>query len=204
MSEHSGVTAQQAMAMTLKEQYQRAGGQYRELNERLGELQKEINAGEWLDGSVESEVIPGQGYVLGSGLAGETKENSYYFNASRWRVGDEDLSSTLPEASRAWEARGWEVNEESFRNDSSRITTTTPEGFRFEVMVSPGEVKLSGHTPVHWGDQFALLTAIAERRDAENAAGAPWDTTDRDDQGYAYRLPGVFRPFPAWDAIAAE
>ncbi|WP_187976999.1 hypothetical protein [Mycetocola sp. JXN-3] len=198
------MTEQQALALSLKEQYQRASGQYQELNERFAELQKEIYPGEWREGGTSSEVVPDQGFARGADLEGDTRENSYYFGTNRIFLSDDDLSTVFAKIVDSWRAKGWSVTGGKRQNGVPRITATTPDGFWFEAKERPGELSLTGMSAVYWGDQYALLMAVAERRDAENAAGAPWDTTDRDEQGYAYRLPGVFRPFPAWDASAAE
>ncbi|WP_187976694.1 hypothetical protein [Mycetocola sp. JXN-3] len=202
VTDSSGITESEVKSMTLKEQYQRAGGQYQELNERVAALQKEIYPGEWREGGTDSEVVPGQGFTLGNSLKGDNRENSYYFNVFRMYITEDDLSPTFAEVARSWKAKGWEVSDGKRHSGQPRITATTPDGFWFEAKGSPGALELTGMSAVYWGDQYALVMAIAERRDAENAAGAPWDTTDRDEQGYTYRLPGVFRPFPAWDAVA--
>lgn len=197
----AGTTKREAMSMTLEEQYARAGERYTELNERFAELQREFFEDEWQDGSVSSEVVPRQGYVLGGALNGDDRENSYYFTMTRWYLTDEELKPLLRMVAESWKARGWEVGEEASPNGRIRIVATTEERYWFAADEARGQLELSAHSPVYWGDQFALLEAIADRRDAENEAGAPWDTTDRDEKGHAYRLPGDYRPFPAWEAV---
>ncbi|MFT4232472.1 MAG: hypothetical protein QM606_06835 [Leucobacter sp.] len=198
----SGATASEALGLTLEAQYELAGDRYRELNDRLAALQSEVFDDEWLDGSVSSEVVPGLGYALGGGLESDTRENSYYFTASRWHGSDQDLKPLVHEIARSWEARGWEVAEETSQvNGEVRAVATTDDGFWFSASEERGRLELTGDTPVYWGSQLALMEAIAERRDAETEAGATWDTADRDEKGHAYRLPGVYRPFPAWDAV---
>lgn len=198
-ADQSGTTESEAMNMSLQEQYVQAGERYQELNERFAELQAEIFTDEWQDGAVSSEVIPGQGYALGNALHGDSRENSYYFTISRWYPTDQDLTPILRDIAQSWGSRTWQVSEEASQvSGEVRVAATTEDGFWFAASEEQGSLNLTGNTPVYWGERRALSRAIAERRDAENAAGAPWDTSDRDDRGHAYRLPGVFRPFPAW------
>lgn len=197
----SGASESETLEMSLEEQYELAGARHQELNERFAELQAEILAGKWQDGSVSSEVIPGQGGTRGNDLPGATNDNSYYFSVSRWYVTDEGLKPFLRKSAQLWAARGWDVGEENYKNGTMRITTTTPEGFWFAAEEQRGQLELTGMSPVYWGERRELSRAIAERRDAENDAGAPWSTTDRDEKGHAYRVPGVFRPFPTWNAL---
>ena len=197
----TGTTESEALEMSLEQQYERAGEHHQELNERLAELQSEIFADEWNDGATHSEVIPGPGTSRSGGMQGTTRDNSYFFSATRWYATDMDLASKLREVSRVWEARGWEVTEETFFDGSIRISTRTEDGYWFAASDEGDSLQLTGLTPVYWGDLHGLIVAIAERRNAEDQAGATWDTTDPDENGHAYRLPGVFRPFPAWDAV---
>lgn len=199
----SGVTEEVAMERTLKEQYSLAGERFHQLNDVLAELQAEIFDDVWLDGSVRSEVIPGQGGTRSNRLHGATNDNSYYFSANRWHGVEGDSTPLLRKAARAWTERGWDVSEELIAN-TLRITTTTEHGIFVSLLEEPGRIRLTAFSPVYWGDQFALVVAIADRRDAENEAGATWDTTDRDENGHAYRQPGVYRPFPAWGAVPEE
>lgn len=199
----SGVKVEAAMERTLKEQYSLAGKQFHQLNDALAEIQVEIFDDVWLDGSVRSEVIPGQGGTRSNRLHGATNDNSYYFSANRWHGVEGDSKPLLREVATSWTERGWEVSEELIAN-GLRITTDTEHGIFLSLLEEPGRIRLTAFSPVYWGDQFALVTAISDRRDAENEAGATWDTTDRDENGHAYRLPGVYRPFPAWDAVPEE
>ena len=199
-ADQSGMTESQVLDMPLEEQYEQAGDHYQELNERFAEIQTEVFADEWRDGSVSSELIPGQGYTRGDALKGDSRENSYYFTVSRWYPTDEDLTPILRDIAESWESRGWLVKEETSKvNGELRIAATTEDGFWFSASEEQSTLHLTGNSPVFWGDRRPLSRAIAERRDAENAAGATWDTADRNDQGHAYRLPGVYRPFPDWN-----
>lgn len=197
----SGAIESEIVEMSLEEQYELAGTRHQELNERFAELQAEILEDEWQDGSVSSEVIPGQGGSRGNDLPGATNDNSYYFSVSRWYLTEEGVKPFLLKAAQSWEARGWEVGEENYKNGTMRITAMTPEGFWFAIEEQRDQMELTGMSPVYWGERRALSRAIAERRNAQDEAGAPWDTTDLDEKGHAYRLPGVFRPFPAWNGL---
>lgn len=195
----SGVMESEAMELSLAEQYALAGERYHEVNDRMVELQREIFEDEWREGATPSEVLPGQGANLSSAPRGATNDNSYFFSVARWHGVDGEIKPLLREIAGSWEARGWDVSGEVIAT-SLRITASTEDGFFFDLVEEKEEIELMGFTPVYWGERRALSRAIAPRRDAENEAGAPWDTTDRDKKGYAYRLPGEYRPFPAWDA----
>lgn len=198
-----GLTESEAMAMSLEEQYRLAGERHQELNERFAELQAEIFEGEWQEGATTSEVVPRSAHMLSPRMSGTTRDNTYYFAVSRWYFPEQDIATLVREVGKSWEARGWEVIEEtSLPGGDIRVFVTTDDGYWFECNQNGDEIKLSGDSPVYWGDNLELAVATAERRDAENAAGATWDTTDRDAEGYAYRLPGVFRPFPVWEAVS--
>ncbi len=197
----SGATESETLEMSLEEQYGVAGVRHQELNERFAELQEELFKDEWREGGTHSEVIPGQGGTRGNDLPGATNDNSYYFSVARWYPTDTDLKQLLRDAAQLWEARGWDVGEETLFNGDIRITTTTPDGFWFAADERGDEIGLEGMSPVYWGERRALSRAIAERRNAQDEAGAHWDTTGLDEKGYAYRVPGVFRPFPAWNVL---
>lgn len=201
-ADQSGTTESEALNMPLEDQYVRAGERYEELNERFAQLQAEIFSDAWRDGAVSSELIPGQGYTRGDALQGDGRENSYYFTVSRWYPTEDDLTPILQDVAQSWKSRGWQVKEEASQvNGEVRVVTTTEDGYWFSAGEEQGTLRLTGDSPVYWGDRRPLSRAIAERRDVENSAGATWDTTDRDGQGQADRLPGVFRPFPSWDVI---
>lgn len=199
-----GLTESEARAMSFEQQYLLAGERHQELNERLAQLQAEIFEDEWLDGSTVSEVIPWDGYVMSPGLPGITRDNTYNFSVSRWYFPEQDIATLVREVGKSWEARGWQITEETIPPGGGiRVFFTTDDGYWFEcIQRGEDEIKLTGESPVYWGDSHRLIQTAAERRDAENAAGATWDTTERDERGHAYRLPGVFRPFPAWDAVS--
>lgn len=113
---------------------------------------------------------------------------------------DEDLGVVLDAVVEEWVSRGLAVRTvTNERNGRSRVIGESADGYFFDVDEREGEIRFRGMSPVYWGSRVELLRATGERRRAEDAAGAPWSTTDRDENNYAYRLPGVYRPFPAWD-----
>lgn len=196
----SGVTAKEALAMPLKAQYELAGDRYRELNDRFAELQREIYTGRWREGGTSSEIVPGSGFSRSGSVPGVTRENSYYFNVSRAFSKDQGIQSMLTAIESSWLARGWVVSREVFPNGDIWVKAKAENGFSFDAYGDLGEsLSLDGWSPVYWGNESELSTAIAGRRDVEHRAGEPWDSTDRDEKGYAYRLPGEYRHFPDWD-----
>lgn len=97
-----------------------------------------------------------------------------------------------------WESRGWVVSREDL-GSWARITTYTPDGYWFSLVDEVEAVALIGHSPGYWGAHEELLAEVGDRRIAEDNAGHPWDAVDREDDGFGYRSPGDYRPFPDWD-----
>ena len=200
----AGATREEVMAMSVQEQYALAGERYAELNEQVAALQREIFDDAWRDGGASSEVIPGSGYSRGGRLGGDERGESYYFAVSRWHSAGVDVKALLGRVSEDWSARGWKVNRESFYNGEERITTTTPDGYWFELSEEGSEVSVEGLSPVYWGDRQKILVAIGTRRNAERESGLAWYSDHPMVEGRMTLLPGVYRPFPAWDAVEEE
>ena len=193
----SGATAAEALELSTAEQVRLADERYEALNDDFAEVQREAYSGAWRDGAVSSELIPGQGFTIGDALAGDTRENSYTFTTTRWFEPDEDVSAVIARVEESWAARGWEVSaKESSVNGERRVAAITEDGFWYSASASEGSLQLTAHSPVYWGDRRAISRAVAERRDAEDAAGVDWNTADRDASGAASRIPGEYRPFP--------
>lgn len=197
----SGATEDEAVEMPLNEQYDLASERHRELNDRFAELQAEIFEDEWREGATESEVVPAAAKTLGQ-LPDPSGKSSYYFSVHRWHPVEGDVAELVERIGMSWEAKGLNVRQETSEiSGQIRVVATTPDGFWFSADEEGSELKLTGNSPAYWGAQLDLAVAIAERRDAEDTAGATWDTADLDEDGYSYRIPGVYRPVPAWDAI---
>ncbi|NWN89399.1 MAG: hypothetical protein HLX51_12835 [Micrococcaceae bacterium] len=192
-----------AEQMSLEEQYEAAGLRYEEFNERFGQVQTKISDDGWFDGGSRSEIVPGAGGSLNRAPTGATQDNSYYFRVQRYLYTDQSLDALRDDIAASWEDRGWEiVSQGDETSGSARITAVTPEGFWFAAAPDPQQdrLTLTGHSPVYWGTYQLLIEAIAERRREQTQAGETWDTEDRDEQtGRAPRLPGEYRPFPAWE-----
>ena len=202
--DRSGTTEFEALSMTMQEQFDSASARYLELNTRLASLQKEIYEGKW--GSVESEVFPQLGGTRARLLPGATLDNSYFFEVQRRFYTDTDLPALVAKVRGQWEARGWKVMEERVFSDA-RLTVLTADGFWFEAneqhpvgTESSGLLLLVGRSPVYWGSSEELLTAVRERRNAENIESGDWYLKHSDADDRVMLLPGEFRPFPAWDA----
>ena len=201
----AGQTLEDVQNMSMETQYNRAEEKYEQLNELFNELSAEIHDGTWVDNAGRREIVPGQGTSTGRAPEGGTRDNSYYFTVSRWHESDQDLHTALHRTATSWQDRGWDVNVQSTNiSPDSRITARTPDGYWFALDPNTRNqvLELRGNSPVYWGNYLELIAAINERATAEDAAGMPWDTTDRDDEtGQANRQPGEYRPFPAWDVI---
>ncbi|ODA89610.1 hypothetical protein ATY41_04870 [Leifsonia xyli subsp. xyli] len=196
-----GMTEDEALELPLERQYILAGERYVAVNERLADLQRELFADEWEDGGVSSEVAPGSGFSRGNDLIGDNRDNSYDYSVSRHHAVDGDIESLLREIARSWEAKGWEVSSERVLT-ARRVTTTDPDGYWFEAMAPGSDLSLTALSPVYWGAYDSLLTAIAARREAEREAGAPGTSIDHDESNKSRFLPGVYLPFPAWNALS--
>jgi len=200
----SGTTESEALEMTLEEQYELASQRHQELNECFAELQNEVYTDEWIEGGVRSEIVPSSGYSLNK-LRGTTRDNTYYFTITRTHaVTEEEPQIVIRRIAEQWRTRGWEVAEETLFTDEIAITTTTDDGYWFEAVEWPRKIEMSGHSPVYWGDYNPLTDEIAGKRATLDHMGEHWDTTDRDENGYAYRLPGVYRPLPPWNTPTTE
>jgi len=193
------MTESEALEMSLEEQYELASQRHQELNERFAELQNEVYTDEWIEGGARSEIVPDDGHSPGT-LPGSTHDNSCSFTISRWHsTAGEDPQTVIRRIAEQWRTRGWDVAEETLFTDEIRITTTTDDGYWYEVVEWPRKIEMSGNSPSYWGDYDLLNQAIAGRSRTLNHAGDHWDPTDRDENYYAHRLPGVYRPMPPWD-----
>lgn len=140
----------------------------------------------------------------GDGRSDNGSADSYTFWVSRFYTPKEPVSTVIERTVAAWRKRGWEVTEKV--TGSQRFATTTPEGYWLDIKVNgTGTIALRAYSPVFWGSYDELLTEVAERRDAEYKAKAPGTVFEEDPKTKQASLkPGVYRPFPAWDALRAQ
>ncbi|UTX53146.1 hypothetical protein [Leucobacter aridicollis] len=196
------MTEEESLGRSLEVQYALAGERYVALYERVTAMQQDIYAGEWRASSVDSGVIPGSGFALGGELVGDTRDNSYYYSIFRRYSYDDVTHVTLEEIRQMWAQRGWDVAQEPMSSENTRLTVTDPDGYWYEIRdYNDGELYLSVLSPVYWGALRKTNDAIHERLDAEDAARAHGDTFDAAEDKFVHLLPGVYRPFPAWDAL---
>ncbi|WP_147433675.1 hypothetical protein [Galactobacter caseinivorans] len=201
----SGATKAEAYSGSPKDRYAKAGERYKELNAFYVGVQRDIHAGTWQDSPTHSGVTPTEGYnsgmeLIGDGQGDDGSADSYTFWLTRFYTPDEPATNVLERTVEDWRQRGWEVAEPV--PGAQRFTTTSPEGYGLEISVSDGTFELRAFSPVYWGSYDELLTAVAERRDAEYQAKAPGTVFKEDPKTKQASLkPGVYRPFPAWDAV---
>lgn len=206
--DRSGATKAEAFSGSPKERYAKAGAHYKELTAFVTGVQRDIHAGTWQDSPTHSGVTPTEGYNSGMQLEGDGRGDdgsgdSYTFWLTRFYSPEEPAANVLRQTVEDWRQRGWEVGEPV--PGATRSTTTTPEGYWLEISESDGTIELRAFSPVFWGSYDELLTAVAERRDAEDAAKAPGTVFKVDPKTKQASLkPGVYRPFPAWDALRAQ
>ncbi len=196
-----GMTKEEAFALSFEEQYLLAGERYVATNEVMAELQREIFTDEWETGEPSVEMIPLSGFSLNADLKTDDRENSYFFSVSRFHSYEGDTEELIREVAASWETKGWDVTvERPF--STIRAVADTPDGYWVEADSSGGEFVLTVLSPVYWGDNFKLLTTIADFRDAEQAAGVPGTAFELDPISHRVSfLPGSYLPFPAWDAV---
>lgn len=194
----AGAKKSEALSLAIERQFELAGLRYRDLNLRFAALQREIHEGPWRDVGTISEVAPWPEPVMGSSSLGTIREDGYHFAVFRELLTPGDPGSVLENVKTLWESRGWVVSHEDL-GSWARITTYTPDGYWFALTDQVKTMAFTAHSPGYWGAQDELLSAVGDRRRAEDAAGETWDTTDRDEEGYAIRVPGEYRPFPDWD-----
>ena len=196
------MTEEESLSKPLEEQYALAGERYDELQQRLAAMQQDIYGGEWRSRGVNFEALSGSGFALGGKLVGDTRDNSYFYSIFRNYVYDDSTHVTLEAVRQMWAKRGWDVTEEPMAPGNTRLTVTAPDGYWYEARDwNKGEFELAVHSPVYWGDYDPLITSIGDRRRAEDAGRAHGDTFDPDEDNYVTLLPGVYRPFPAWDTF---
>ncbi|RKW69893.1 hypothetical protein [Galactobacter caseinivorans] len=201
----SGATKAEAYSGPPKDRYAKAGARYKELTAFYAGVQRDIHAGTWQDSPTHSDFIPSPGYNSGMKLDGDGRSkdglaDSYTFWTTRFFTPDEPVTKVLERTVEGWRRRGWEVAEPV--PGAPRFTTTTPEGYWLEISESGGTVELRAYSPVFWGSYNELLREVAERRDAEYQAKAPGTVFKEDPKTKQASLkPGVYRPFPAWDAV---
>ncbi|MFF8819343.1 hypothetical protein ACF07D_15255 [Leucobacter sp. NPDC015123] len=196
------MTEEESLGRSLEAQYALAGERYVALYERVTAMQQDIYAGEWRASSVDSGVIPGSGFALGGKLVGDTRDNSYYYTIFRRYSYDDAPHVTLEEIRQMWVERGWDVTGAPMTSENTRLTVTDPDGYWYEIRDhNDGELYLSVHSPVYWGDWGPVTDAIYEREKAEDAARAHGDAFDAAEDKFVHLLPGAYRPFPAWDAL---
>lgn len=88
--------------------------------------------------------------------------------------------------------------------ESSQKTMSARGGSAAVFVRSAQRSQLSptGLSPVYWGDELKIIVAIGARRDAEREGGLAWYSDHPMLDGRITLLPGVYRPFPAWHAVA--
>src|SRR5690625_135870 len=200
----AGMTQDEALSLELSQQYELAGQRYEATGELMGEVQQALHDGPWQDLSGGLEYYPSPAQSVGRAPTGATKDNSYYFRLARTLpVEDGSMMAVLRETREAWLAKGWDVEGGETQTSTGRLAATTPEGYwvALQDFSDDGmELDLSIHSPVYWGEQYALGTRASQGRTAQDEAGMTWDTTDRDPETLrATRQPGEYRPFPSWE-----
>lgn len=192
---------EETLAKPLEEQYAIAEAHYVELNERMAELQKTYFTDIWATTAVTADVLPKWGGGSAHSMSGATRDNSYFFGVVRVHPTDVDFTTYFDEVAEDWRAKGWEVTlHEPFIRYSS-VSAITPDGYYFLAEESLGRFALAGYSPDYWGNYEQLYDAVLERRNAESAAQVHGDTFKPDEDKFIRSLPGVYFPFPAWDAV---
>ncbi|MDA3146591.1 hypothetical protein JSO19_04275 [Leucobacter sp. UCMA 4100] len=195
----AGVTEKAMVAMTLEEQYERAGKNYEAFQALVAEVQMLLDDGEWYT-TLTSEPMPLPGQARGGDLVGDSDDNSYYFMIARKKDVQVSKRPELDRLEALWNERGWPAGTEERIYGGSRLAVVTPDGYRIAVSSNAEgkALELLAFSPVYWGDVRDLMSGMYDRLETEDALGSPWGLDKRDEDGHYTMKPGVYRPFPDW------
>ncbi|WP_217135688.1 hypothetical protein [Leucobacter chinensis] len=195
----AGVTEKAMVAMTLEEQYERAGKNYDAFQTLVAEVQTTLDDGEWYT-TLTSEPMPLPGKARGGDLVGDSDDNSYYFMIARKKDVQVSKRPELGRLEASWNERGWPAGAEERIYGGSRLAVVTPDGYRIAVSSNAEgkALELLAFSPVYWGDVSDLMAEMYDRLETEDALGSPWGLDKRDEDGHYTMKPGVYRPFPGW------
>jgi len=179
----SNTTQEQAMSLTLEEQFELYGQRYDHMQELIRDAQVQISDGTWYWNGVG--ILPRSGEVS-SVLPGVTAENSYYLTDGRiyevpGLTGDR---KDLEPMRKYFESKGWAHGDVTFYDEYS-VQAETGDGWVIKYVVQQtGQYYVQVTSGVFWGRGNDLLHAIAGRT-----------TKDLDQQ---QSVPGQYAPFPKW------
>jgi hypothetical protein len=180
----SGTTLDQAMSLTLEEQFDLFGQRYDHMQELIRDAQLAVSDEPWYWNGVG--ILPLGGAMASTVLPGVTNENSYYLNDGRildvpGLTGD---PADLEPMRKYFVAKGWKHGDVTFSSEHS-VQAETGDGWVIKYAVQDtGQYYIDVRSGVFWGRGTDLLHAIAQRT-----------TKDLDQQ---QSLPGVYAPYPKW------
>ena len=180
----SNTTHDQAMSLSLEEQFDLFGQRYDHMQELIRDAQLAISDESWIWNGVG--ILPLSGAMVSTVLPGVTHENSYYLNDGRilkvpGRTGD---PADLEPMRKYFAAKGWKHGDASVANEHS-VSAETGDGWVIKYAVQDtGYYYIDVRSGVFWGRTNDLLDAI--------------DVRTPDGFGHEESLPGTYAPFPKW------
>lgn len=199
--DQSGSTAVSVEHQSARERFHRASERYEELNEFVAEETQQIRDDKWKKSGALLEFFPLDGGGMEAYLRGANRDNSYYFEVTRFLPGTESLSELQQSARERWVESGWSVKEEwSDLDETLRVKAITDSGYWVALDEEEDGLYLTAHTPPYWGEYLPLADDIHERYEAEKARGEH-ARYDIEEDEHLSLLPGDYRPFPRWDAV---
>ncbi|MWV31226.1 hypothetical protein [Rathayibacter iranicus] len=184
----AGMTQAEVAALTLEEEFELNAQHYVHAEELLRDAQLRISDGVWMWNG--GETLPEEGFNggVGGGLPGGTGKISYYVTCTRIikPPGAQGAKADLDPMVAYFEEQGWEyfVREKS---KSADLWGITGDGYQINYFIqASGQYSIQVYSELFWtNDAHALFEAVASR---------DYDPFPEES------LPGVYVPFPQWDA----
>lgn len=202
-----GQTAEDALSLDLRRQFDEVGKRYRELNDLISDTQLKIYVGEWVGPGGGTAFMVNRGSAFPSELNGEaTASNSYYLKRI-WKLESADNAEEyLDSIKQYWESKGWETSKQDSDVAPGEywVTARSPEGHWISLDMFNGGLLMRAHSGVYWGDREALATAIWNIQQTELNEGTNWRPEKTNADGDGLIRPGEYPPFPEWRAVALE
>ncbi|MBE7195266.1 MAG: hypothetical protein INR66_22660 [Gordonia polyisoprenivorans] len=181
----AGLTQADIADRSLHEEYDTYRDRYEHMQALLKDAQLQVHDGEWEWNN--GDRIPGGGHGIAP-LSGSDTKNTYDLSTSRlWSPpGATGAKRDLDPMIDYFTDQGWNVSERTI-GDLHDVSGVTGDGWQLIYSIDTnGRYALDVYSELFWtNDGDGLSEAISSRNDGEYPAQS---------------LPGVYPPFPGWDA----
>ncbi|WP_148053808.1 MULTISPECIES: hypothetical protein [unclassified Curtobacterium] len=181
----AGMTRADVARLSLHEEYDRYRDRYGHMQRILEDAQVQVYDGAWEWNSGDRVPGGGEGVVP---LRGSDVENSYFLHTARlWSPsGASGAPADLEPMVEYFTAQGWQVYDRTLGDDHD-VRGVTGDGWQvFYTVQSNGRYSLDVYSEPFWtNDARSLRGAVAGRSERNYPEES---------------LPGVYPPFPEWDA----